>query len=295
MRVLIGYDGSKSADVALEELKRAGIPAETQIMITSVGEVWIPPREVASRLETAFTPRIATSTKAQEQTLMQTEEIAIEAALRVRSYFPDWTVQTECLKGNPGQALTEKANDWKADLIIVGSEHLSQLGRMFLGSVSEKVITKARCSVRVARGGAADDINLPQRIILGIENAETAGLIIRHIARREWAKGSQVILITVFSSAEKGGVSPIEPKITAQNIHQSAKSELAAQGLEVITTIKEGNLKDVLLTEAERLSAGCIFLGARKAQNDLTKFLTGDVTTEIVANAPCSVEVVRPG
>ena len=40
------------------------------------------------------------------------------------------------------------------DLIVVGSHGRSALGRFMLGSVSQKVVTEAHCSVRVARGRA---------------------------------------------------------------------------------------------------------------------------------------------
>ena len=33
MKILLGYDGSKSADAALHDLKRAGLPAEAQALI----------------------------------------------------------------------------------------------------------------------------------------------------------------------------------------------------------------------------------------------------------------------
>jgi hypothetical protein len=41
--VLIGYDGSESADAALDDLRRAGLPRETEALIVSVGEVLTPP------------------------------------------------------------------------------------------------------------------------------------------------------------------------------------------------------------------------------------------------------------
>ena len=43
MRILIGYDGSESADAALDDLRRAGLPREVEALIVSVGEVMMPP------------------------------------------------------------------------------------------------------------------------------------------------------------------------------------------------------------------------------------------------------------
>ena len=46
MRILIGYDGSESADAALDDLRRAGLPREVEALIVSVGEVMMPPSSV---------------------------------------------------------------------------------------------------------------------------------------------------------------------------------------------------------------------------------------------------------
>ena len=50
MKILIGYDGSESADAALDDLRRAGLPRETEALIVSVAEVLMqPPPGIAMR------------------------------------------------------------------------------------------------------------------------------------------------------------------------------------------------------------------------------------------------------
>ena len=51
--------------------------------------------------------------------------------------------------------------------------------------------------------------------------------------------------------------------------------------------------KSLLLEEAERWGADCIFVGAR-GLNRLERLLLGSVSTAVAARARCSVEVVRP-
>lgn len=43
MKILVGYDGSESADAALDDLRRAGWPREAEALIVSVGEVSMAP------------------------------------------------------------------------------------------------------------------------------------------------------------------------------------------------------------------------------------------------------------
>src|SRR5262249_56233501 len=69
------------------------------------------------------------------------------------------------------------ADEWRPDLIVVGSQGSTALGRMFFGSVSRKVINEARCSVLVARGRIVEP-DITARILIGVdgsEEADTAG------------------------------------------------------------------------------------------------------------------------
>jgi hypothetical protein len=59
MKVLIGYDGSESADAALDELNRAGLPADTEILVVAVGSIWMPPTDIASLPAEALASRRA--------------------------------------------------------------------------------------------------------------------------------------------------------------------------------------------------------------------------------------------
>ena len=51
--------------------------------------------------------------------------------------------------GDPGQVIVETGDD--ADLIVVGSRGLGRLERLFIGSVSTKVVQRANCDVLVVR------------------------------------------------------------------------------------------------------------------------------------------------
>jgi hypothetical protein len=45
MKILIGYDGSTTADAALDDLKSAGLPDRAEAIVISVAEVWLPPEK----------------------------------------------------------------------------------------------------------------------------------------------------------------------------------------------------------------------------------------------------------
>jgi hypothetical protein len=45
MKILIGYDGSESADAALHDLQRAGLPDDAEALIVSVADVIMVPTD----------------------------------------------------------------------------------------------------------------------------------------------------------------------------------------------------------------------------------------------------------
>ncbi|HRH80958.1 MAG TPA: universal stress protein [Thiobacillaceae bacterium] len=56
-------------------------------------------------------------------------------------------------EGRPDEVVIEAARNTGADLIVVGSHGRTGLSRLFLGSISERIIGQAQCPVLVARGG----------------------------------------------------------------------------------------------------------------------------------------------
>ena len=86
----------------------------------------------------------------------------------------------------------------ESDLIVVGSHGHSLLGgRLILGSVSQRVLYDARCSVRVARCWE-EKRKGPVRIVVGFNGSQDSEVAVDAVASREWPEGSEARLITVL-------------------------------------------------------------------------------------------------
>lgn len=57
----------------------------------------------------------------------------------------------EVLRGEPGPAIVDYANESQADLVIVGSRGLNSLQEMMLGSVSHKIVKRINCPVLLVK------------------------------------------------------------------------------------------------------------------------------------------------
>lgn len=300
MKILIAYDGSSHADAALDDLERAGLPPEAEALVISVADVWMwpPPTDDARGLRAEELDIIGLN-KARAQSELAVEEarkLAIQASERVKAAFPLWKVDAEGYGDSPAWAVIKKAEEWGADLVVVGSQGRSALSRLILGSVSQKVLYEARCSVRVARANS-ERRDSPPRIIIGADGSPGAEAAVDAVAARNWPVGTEAHLITALGSSMIPAWKLIQEyaeseQVWAHQMLESLAARVLGTGLKVSTFVRQGDPKRVLLDEAERWQADCIFVGARGLRR-IERFLLGTVSAGVAAQAHCSVEVVR--
>lgn len=74
-----------------------------------------------------------------------------KVALKLNSIFHSTHIEEEVVEGNPKEEILNRANQWGADLIIVGSHGRSGMSKIILGSVSQTVAAAAPCAVLIVR------------------------------------------------------------------------------------------------------------------------------------------------
>ena len=312
MRILIAYDGSSHADAAIDDLRRAGLPREAEAVVVSVADVWaspVPPsgyETVQPPLDEQTRARAQWFSQQAAKALEEAEGLAHAASQRALSYFPSWEVRTVVRSGSPAWELIRKADEWQADLLVVGSQGRSALGRLFFGSVSQKVVTEARCSVRVARGSVREP-EAPVRVIIGIDGSGYSDAAANEVARRPWPEGSVVKVISAvrlpftpteetrslpdsyYSQLAKTETEKAQTAIT-RAVARLQKGEANQSGIE--SEVILGDAREVILDEAARWGADLIVLGSR-GLGGFKRFLLGSVAQGVASYAPCSVEIVR--
>ena len=311
MRILIGYDGSECADAALDDLAQAGLAETGEVHILSVAEVWLPPPppssyEIIEEARTAHSPAelqrdFAKRCEAAKEALA----LAERARDRVKSRFPNWKVTADSACGSPAWELVAKADEWKPDLIVVGSHGRTALGRFVLGSVSQRVLTEALCSVRIARG-RIEEPNSPVRIIVGTDGSPASEEALRAVAARRWPAQSEIKVIAVDDPSAPDFLGKIIPPLGKiidedrraerdwlEDIAKQSFAVLRAGALKVTCDLREGDPKRELPNAAEEWGADCIFVGSAGFSNRFERFVLGSISAAVAARAHCSVEVVR--
>lgn len=317
MRILIGYDGSENSEVIFDDLKLAGLSGECEVMVAATADLQAvsppPAREIAGQ-SFASTGAATAFRRAeiQSEPAKHAEEIAAEALDRLSLLFPEWNIQKSVLTGTPAEELIKAADDWNADLIVVGSRGRASTGEL-LGGASKKVVNDSRRSVRVARYVPQKRENIPPRVIIGIDGSSAAEAAVLAVGRREWQAGTQVRLVNVREKLSKSKIASLSLHTAemlndyqqsrakrADEMIQWATYRLKAAKLNVSMSIQSGDAKRVLLRDAQKWKADCIFVGTRDFKNSVDfknpsdSFRLGSVSTGIVTDAYCSVEIVRP-
>jgi len=79
-------------------------------------------------------------------------------ALRLNNNCPSANVVEFVVEGHPANEILSMAEEWNADLIIVGSHGRQGIKRFLLGSVSSAIVSRAPCSVLVVKMTVAEKI-----------------------------------------------------------------------------------------------------------------------------------------
>jgi nucleotide-binding universal stress UspA family protein len=309
MKILVAYDGSECADAALQDLKRAGLGAESEVLVMSLADVFVP-SPVAGQADETLPSYLPDSVKrAHERArhrLEEAEGVAKRANDQIRSMFPRWRVSFVAEADSPAWALIRKADQWEPDLVVMGARGRSVFGgRLILGSISQRVLYEARCSVRVGRG-SYQNIDKPIRILIGVDNSPDSNAAVDAICERDWPGGTEVGLLTVVDTVMPIALDPTDESglkwievgeeenwDQVREIFAAAAEKLRGAGLHTEVLIRRGNPADEILQEAHTWDADCIFLGA-KGTRGIDRLLLGSVSAAVSARAHCSVEVVRP-
>jgi len=302
MKLLIGYDGSACADAALHDLRRAGLPGDVEARILSVAEVWLPP---VSAPEGETIPGAEPVYAKARQALVHAETLAEHARQQLLAMFPEWQVKTEAAAGSPAWELVFRADSWKPDLVTVGSYGRTAVGSFVLGSVSQRVLTEARTSVRIARGNKDRD-DRASKIMLGVDGSRGSKLALNQVVNRAWPQNTEVRVVMVSDPLVPAFVtdllSPIVESVAEvtradrrwqEEVLADCEAALVPTGLKITAEIREGDPKRELPELAQAWQADCIFVGSQGFSNRFERFVLGSVSSAVASRAQCSVEVVR--
>lgn len=143
MKILLAIDGSPCSDAAVAEVCQRPWPQGSEVRLITVDS---PMRDELLR---GGSPGVFDDINRQLRAAAQ--RCVDDAAALVRRNAPALRVTSVLREGRPKDAILDEAENWQADLIVLGSHGYGAVRRLFLGSVSLAVMTNAPCSVEIVR------------------------------------------------------------------------------------------------------------------------------------------------
>jgi len=147
MKILVATDGSEFSQAAVAKAATlfAGSADKDIRIITAAEPVYTPAEPFA--LSSDYLQDLESAA------LKKAGEVISKAEAEMREALgeDDVRLTTSVVKGYANQAIVEEAEDWGADLIVLGSHGYGLWRRALLGSVSNSVLHHAPCSVLVVR------------------------------------------------------------------------------------------------------------------------------------------------
>lgn len=144
MRILLAIDGSTFSETAAKNVALQFKPETTELMIMEVVEplMFSAPPEMAAGWVPEMTERRKDLFKLAEASLAKTVAILAPSGFKA---------ETKVVEDEIRSGILGLAEEWKADLIVLGSHGKHGIEKFLLGSVAESVARHARCSVMVVR------------------------------------------------------------------------------------------------------------------------------------------------
>lgn len=142
--ILVGTDGSQTANAAVSEAVRLALKLDAQLVVVSA---YAPVSDVRQRQE-----RHALPDDAQWMIGPREDVLGILEDARALAKQQGLTaVETFARQGEAADAILDIAEEQGVDLIIVGNKGMTGAKRFLLGSVPDKISHHAPCSVLIVR------------------------------------------------------------------------------------------------------------------------------------------------
>lgn len=135
-RILVAYDGSPSSTKAFSLGMELGAKYGAELLVLAVAR----PPDFGTEVETEA---VIENSRKHCHDILRPLHAAVAAA--------NLAARFDVVTGHPGEQIVRHAEDWKAELIVVGHRGRSFLDRLLIGSVAGYVINHSPCAVLVAR------------------------------------------------------------------------------------------------------------------------------------------------
>jgi len=300
MKVLIGVDGSENGFAAVRQAGRLLAAGKDQVAF------YYSPPEI----------RVKAKGSAQTNAAGRARDVLVRGVFdQSCTYLPEplqANVHEIVGTQHPRHGLIVAAEEWRADMIVVGARGVSRMEKLMLGSVSDSVVQTSHVPVLVVRqNSAAQSADHALLCVDGSAASREAGSFLKNLS---WQSDSVGQLLYVMESMFAGEIPEwLAEKARDEEVEKMAHAwiaehdaERAERRKELVTysqelpapfhgqepIVAEGPPAEQIVKAAEESKSNLVVLGAR-GLGVWKRLLMGSTSHKVLLHAPCSVLVVR--
>lgn len=270
--ILVGYDGSFDAVIALHWAAQTAASAEHAVRAVIVDEA-----QSQSGAPPGWEP--------DDKRPAQVDAVLAAAGARGTA---------ERHEGNVESILLQQALE--ADMLVLGSRGHGWAAQAFFGSVSQHLAGHAPCPVVVVRRAASPEAN---RIVVGVDGSEESIAALRFACRRAHLTEESIVALHAWKPGrvQLDDRGQLPESIAARSVAAAAETDEYVAGVRTdypSVTIESDAVPmapGLALTEASK-NASLVVTGSR-GHGALAGILLGSVSHHVLHHAQCPVAVVR--
>lgn len=290
MRLVIAYDLSADAELAIAAVAGAAWPPGTTVRITTsragIGEA-VSSFAGADELRDHARTVEVTIEDAQARAAATLTERGLEVA-------------TSIVAGPPGRAVVADAEAFGADVVVAGARSQSMLTRTLLGSVSTEISERARCPVLIVRSPTL------RRVLLATDGSEACEAAVATVVDWPAFDGAEVRIVAVAPRPVRYTdlVAPDRPEGGAdddlaisggQALHSldDALGRLAGAGRRAEAQVRIGDPATEIIDAAREWAADVVVVGST-GTSIVRRLVVGSVARAVLHGVSSSVLMVPP-
>ncbi|MGW0218199.1 universal stress protein [Micromonospora chokoriensis] len=274
--ILVGYDGSTDASVALdwalEEARHSGQPVRLAYVfewLTVAG--WVG-------------PGVAPGVWPDDTARRQVDDLVRTAAADTATANPGLTVTGEVYDGPPALVLQERSAE--AGLLVLGSRGHGGFGGLLVGSTAVSVAAHAHCPVVVVRDGTAGGPVGP--VAVGVDGSDPSLVALGFAAERAAQRQVPLRVLHAWTPGPGGAAGVPDERASVEAALEPWRRTFAE--LDITVDLVAGSPATMLI-EASR-DARLVVVGSR-GRGGLAGMLLGSVSQQLIQHSHCPVAVVR--
>jgi nucleotide-binding universal stress UspA family protein len=287
-KILCPIDFSAGSQKAMQVAVRLANEADAELVLA---HAWYLPPNIYDAY--VFPPHVV-------EQITGDAERGLEAALRDAVTFGAKRVSAKLLNGLPWAKIVDLlASDPAFDLAVLGTHGRTGLAQVMLGSMAEKVIRHAPCSVLAVRSDA--EPRPFQHVLCPVDFSVDSDHALELVASLIQPGGTGITLLHVVEiPIAYFGDRPVTDVVhdlgdrSAQLLARAAAQLQASVSVPVTTRSRDGRFPGAQLLEAieEDPTIDLVVMGSH-GRTGLQRLLLGSVAEKVVRHARCPVLVAR--